>query len=361
MAKSHLRRLDWKLAGAAVALSLIGLLSLYSSSLTGGDFASLQKQIGFLFVGIFLMLGFSLLDWRVLKNDPYFILLLYVLGVVALIGVLLFAPEIRGVRGWYRVFGLSVDPREFLKIVLVLLMAKYFSARHIELYRIRHILLSAFYFLVPMVLIFLQPDLGVTMLLGVLWLTTLLVSGIRLRHFLALIFVGLIAASLGWGFLLHDYQKDRIMGFVAPEVDPLGIGWSQQQSKIAIGSGGLLGKGIGEGTQTQYGFLSEPKTDFIFAAIAEEFGLAGVLAVFVLFIVLVLQILRIGIEAKNNFARLVSAGMATLFIAEFGINVGMNLGLLPIIGLPLPFVSYGGSALLMNFVGLGILQSIQTH
>lgn len=361
MQQGHLKRLDWKLAGSAIALSCIGLLSIYSSSLRGGDFGNFSKQIGFLAVGILFMFAFSILDWRLLKNDPYFILLLYGLGVALLVGILLFAPEIRGVRGWYRVFGLSIDPREFMKVILVLLMAKYFSARHIELYRVRHILLSAFYFAVPMALIFLQPDLGVAMLLGALWIITLLVSGIRLRHFVVLLVAGLIAASLGWGFLLHDYQRERVLGFVAPEVDPLGIGWSQQQSVVAVGSGGFLGKGIGQGTQTQYGFLSEPQTDFVFAAIAEELGFVGVLAVFVLFVVLILQIIKIGISSENNFARLVSAGVATLFIIEFGVNVGMNLGLLPIVGLPLPFVSYGGSALLMNFVGLGILQSIRVH
>lgn len=357
----HIKRFDKVLLGASLALVFLGLLSIYSSSITRGDFTNFQKQAIFLAVGIVLMLAISFLDWRIIRNDSYFLLFLFGLGVLALGGLLLFVPEVRGIKGWYRIAGISIDPVEYIKIVLIVIMAKYFAKRHSDMYRIRNILLSGVYFLIPALLIFFQPDLGSALLLGIVWIITLLVSGIKLRHFLAIIFIGILIVSLGWTFALQDYQKNRIISFIEPELDPLGIGWSQLQAKIAIGNGGFLGQGIGNGTQSQYGFLSEPHTDFIFSAIAEEMGFAGLIVLFVLFLLLLSRILKIGLQAESNFPRLFASGLAIIFMAEFFINIGMNLGLLPIIGLPLPLVSYGGSSLITNFIALGILQSIQTH
>jgi len=358
---THLRSIDWSIAGIAILLSILGLVSLYSSSIGLEDFGNFQKQLIFMFVGILLMLGISYFDWRLLRNDPYFLFILWIIGVLALAGLFFLAPEIRGVKSWYKIGNISIDPIEYIKIVLLVLMAKYFSMRHIEMYRVRHILLSGIYFGIPILLIFLQPDLGSAILLAVLWVVLLLISGIKLRHFFALLIIGTVMFSFGWGVVLQDYQKSRIISFLEPELDPLGIGWSQAQSKVAIGNGGILGQGIGQGTQTQYGFLSEPQTDFIFAAIAEEFGLLGVFLLVVLFLLLLYKMFKIGLRAKSNFPRLFVAGFATLFILQFFVNVGMNLGLLPIIGLSLPLVSYGGSSLLAMYIGLGIVQSIKAH
>ena len=358
---THFRSIDWSIAGIAILLSIFGLVSLYSSSIGLEDFGNFQKQLIFLFMGILLMLGISYFDWRLLRNDPYFLFILWIIGVGALIGLFVFAPEIRGVKSWYKIGNISIDPIEYIKIVLLVLMAKYFSIRHIEMYRVRHILLSGLYFGIPILLIFFQPDLGSAALLAVLWIVLLLISGIKLRHFFALLAIGTVLFSFGWGVVLQDYQKDRIISFLEPELDPLGIGWSQAQSKIAIGNGGIFGQGFGQGTQTQYGFLSEPQTDFIFAATAEEFGLVGVLLLVVLFLLLLYKMFKIGLNAKSNFPRLFVAGFATLFILQFFVNIGMNLGLLPIIGLSLPLVSYGGSSLLVLYAGLGILLSIKSH
>ena len=357
----HLKKLDWILIFTSLLLVGFGLLSLYSSSIGREDFGNFQKQLIFFAIGILGMLAISFLDYRVLRNDPYFLLLLYGIGVIALAGLLVFAPEIRGTQGWYRIGVLTIDPTEYIKIVLILLMAKYLSTRHVELYRAQHILLSGFYFAAPALLIFLQPELGSALILLGLWIVMLLVSGIRLLQFLAIVGMGLAIFSFGWSVVLQDYQKNRLISFVEPELDPLGIGWSQLQAKISIGNGGIWGQGIGGGTQTQYGFLSEPQTDFIFAAISEEFGFAGVLLLLFLFLVLVGRILRIGMAAQSNFPRLFANGFAILLAVQVMVNVGMNLGFLPIIGIPLPMVSYGGSSLLMSFVGLGILQSIRTH
>ncbi len=358
---SHLKKIDWIIIGSAVLLVGIGLVSIYSSSMGRGDFTNFNKQIVFLIIGVGVMFIVSFFNYRILKNDPYFLLLLWFLGLLALAGLLFFGPEIRGVKAWYRIGGISIDPVEYMKIVLLLLMAKYFSLRHVEMYRIKHILLSAIYFGVPFALVFFQPNLGSAGLLIILWLIILLVSGLKLRHFLTIMALGVFLISLAWMFVLHDYQKNRIISFLEPELDPLGIGWSQLQSKIAIGNGGIWGRGIGSGTQTQHGFLTEPHTDFIFSAIGEEFGLVAIGGVLVLFSLLLWRVFKIGMNAESNFPRLFSIGFATLLIIQFGVNIGMNIGFLPIVGLPLPFVSYGGSSLLMLFFGLGVLQSIRTR
>jgi len=354
----HFRKLDWVLTGSALFLVGIGLVSLYSSSLGKGDFLNFQKQAIFFGVAVFLMFLLTFFDWRVLREDPYLILVLYFLCLLTLAGLFFFAQEIREVRGWYKLGPLYIDPREFAKIVLIILLAKYFSMRHVEMYRVRHILLSGFYVLLPAVLIFLQPDLGSVLILIALWVGVLIISGIKLRHFLILVLCFLLIFILSWSFLLKDYQKERILTFFYP-IDPLGISWSQNQAKIAIGSGGLFGQGIGQGSQTQYGFLTEPQTDFIFSAIAEEAGLLGVFFLFFLLSILIWRIIKIAIASQSNFPRLFASGLAVLLISQIFIHIGMNLGLLPIIGISLPLVSYGGSNLLATFAALGILQNIK--
>ncbi|KPJ56508.1 hypothetical protein AMJ49_04665 [Parcubacteria bacterium DG_74_2] len=358
---SHLKKLDWLLIITAVLLVGIGLVSIYSSSLDRGDFSNLKKQIVFFGIGFLLMLVISFFDYRVLRNDPHLILILYSLCLIALLGLFFFAPEIRGTRGWYKLGVISFDPIEPTKILLLILLAKYFSMRHIEMYQTRHILISGVYVLLPACLIFFQPDLGSVLILIALWIGILLISGIKLRHFLILVFCGFLVLACSWSLVLKDYQKERIISFINPQIDTQGISWSVNQSKIAIGSGGFFGQGLGKGSQTQYGFLTEPQTDFIFASLAEEFGLFGVTLLLFLFCFLIWQIFKIGLYALNNFSRLFSAGFAVLVFSQVFINIGMNLGLLPIIGISLPLVSYGGSNLLMMFIGLGILQSIKTH
>jgi len=354
----HFKKLDWMLIASAFLLTGIGLISIYSSSLGQGELLNFKKQAIFFGVAVFLMFLLSFFDWRIFRENSYLILVLYSLCLGALAGLFFFAPEIRGVKGWYKVGPVFIDPIEFTKIILIILLAKYFSLRHIEMYRVRHILLSGFYFLLPVSLIFFQPDLGSVLILAVLWLGALIISGIKLRHFLILVLCLLLIFSISWSFLLKDYQKERIMSFIFP-VDPLGMSWSQNQAKIAIGSGGLWGQGIGQGSQTQHGFLTEPQTDFIFSAIAEEMGLLGVIFLFLLFSILIWRIIKIAIAGQSNFPRLFASGFAILLISQIFIHSGMNLGLLPIIGISLPLVSYGGSSLLATFAALGVLQNIK--
>lgn len=356
----HIRKMDWGLGFFAVLLTSFGLVCIYSSS-SQGDFSNLKKQIFFLILGLFLMFVFSFIDWRAYKENPYLILALYFLNVLGL-GLLFFlAPITRGTRGWYKINGFSLDPIEPMKIILILLLAKYFSMRHVEMYNIKHILVSGIYVLLPCFLIFLQPDLGSVLILLILWTGILMVSGIKMRHFLILVLIAFLIFAFSWTRFLKDYQKQRIISFIAPHVEPLGIGWTSLQSKIAIGSGQIFGKGLQKGSQAQLGFLTEPQTDFIFAAIAEEFGFRGMICLFSLIVILFWQIIRIAFSSKANFSRLFTAGFATLFALQVIVHIGMNLGLLPVIGISLPFVSYGGSGLIVNFIGLGILQSLKIY
>lgn len=358
MLSLHLKRLDWSLIISALLLFGIGLLSIYSSSIGRGDFGNFNKQVVFGAVGIFLMFALSFFNWRLVRDDPYFILTLYFLSVLSLAGLFFFAPEIRGVQKWYKVGELSIDPVEFAKIVLIILLAKYFSARHVELYRMRHVLLSGLYTALPSALVFFQPDLGSVLILIGLWIGILLISGIKARHFLILVLLGTLFFAFSWVFLMQDYQKTRLLTFFQPS-DPLGEAWSQSQAKIAVGSGGIFGKGLGAGSQTQLGFLPEPQTDFIFAAIAEEFGLLCVTVLLFLLATMLWRIVKTALGAEGNFPRLFASGFAILLIFKIFINIGMNIGVLPVIGIPLPLVSYGGSSLMATFIGLGVIQALK--
>jgi rod shape determining protein RodA len=357
----HLKRFDWTLIIVSILLVGIGLLSIYSSSLGRGDFSNFKKQIIFFAIGLLLMFALGFFDWRVFKTNSYFILFLYSFCVLSLVGLFFLAPEIRGVKGWYKLGPVSFDPIELTKIVLIILLAKYFSMKHVEMYRLRHIFLSGFYIILPSFLIFRQPDFGSALILIALWIGVLIISGIKMRHFLILSLCGILLLTLTWSFFLKDYQQERVISFLAPEVEPLGMGWSQIQSKIAIGSGGFWGQGLGKGSQTQHGFLSEPHTDFIFASIAEEFGLIGISFLLCLYVILFWRIMKIAVMSQTNFPRLFASGIIIVLSSQLFINIGMNLGVLPVIGVSLPLLSYGGSGLIAVFISFGILQSTKIN
>ena len=355
---SHIKKLDWGIIVSSVLLSCFGLAGIFSAAVAKNDFLNLEKQIVFFAVGFLLMIILSFFDYRILRNNSYLILILYAICLFMLLGLQFFAPVIRGTRGWYKIGLLSLDPIEPAKVVLIILLAKYFSMRHVEMYKFRHIIFSGLYVFLPAFLVFIKPDLGGTMILVLIWLGILFVSGIKINHFLILLLCFILAGFLSWNFLLQDYQRDRVLSFIFPQ-DPLGGSWSQEQAEIAIGSGRILGEGLAKGSQVQYGFLPQPHTDFIFSAIAEEWGMAGVLALFVIYGFLVWRALKIAIDSRYNFPRLFASGIAIILIAQFFINIGMNISMLPVVGIYLPLISYGGSGLIFTFVGLGILQSIK--
>lgn len=354
----HFRKFDWSILGIALALVGAGLVSIFSSSTFTEDYTSFIKQIVFLFVSLFVMLIASFYDYRKLRENSVLILIFYLVSMVLLAGVLFFAPSIRGIASWYKIGPLSFDPIEPAKVALIFILAKYFSTRHDQLYDFKHIFYSGVYVAIPCILVFLQPDFGAFVIFACIWFGILLVSGMRKKHIFILILCSIIAFLFTFNFLMKDYQRDRILNFTSAEEDVLGDDWNKNQAQIAIGSGGILGKGFLNGTQAQYGFLPEPKTDFIFSALAEEFGFLGVAILLLLYILFFYRIMKICINSKSNFARLFGIGWGISIFAQMAINVSMNLGLLPVVGLPLPLISYGGSNLIFNFICLGIMENI---
>lgn len=354
----HLKKLDWWLILAVTLLCLIGLAEIFSTTYQDRGFFFFQKQLISLGLGFVLLIGLSFIDYRIFRNYSSVLIVLYLLGMALLIWVLFFGEQIRGARSWLRLGSFYFQPVEFIKILIIFVLAKYFSWRHIEMFRVKHIFVSAVYVFLPAVLVLCQPDFGSFLILAICWMGMIILTGIKLRHLLIVLLIGLILASLAWFGLLRDYQKQRILTFFNPQLDPLGSSYNIRQSLIAIGAGGWLGRGLGQGTQSQLGFLPESYSDFIFASLAEEWGFLGVIVLLMLYVFLFYRLYHTICLAKNNFSCLVPAGIALLFLVQIFINVGSSLGILPITGISLPFISYGGSNLIMHFAALGLLQSI---
>ncbi len=356
---TKLKSMDWILMLVVFFVFFLGLASIYGNSILNSDFTQFNKQIAAFLIGLFLLLIFALLDYRVFKDNPVVTILFYlgalmVLGIVLVLGI-----SIRGSTSWFNLGKLNFEPSELAKLAIIIILAKYFSLRHVEIKQTVHIIVSGIYALIPFGLILFQPDLGSATIIFLIWLGIILISGIHIKHLVIIFLIFLILAGSAWFFYLKDYQKERILTFINPTSDPLGSSYNVTQSIIAIGSGQIFGKGLGRGTQSQLSFLPEQLTDFIFASIAEEFGFIGILFIFTAFLLIIIRILKIIRESNNNFAKLFCAGFLILIMSQFFINIGMNLGLVPVIGLSLPFVSYGGSHLVILMLGLGIIQSIR--
>ena len=368
MISRALKKLDWILVLSALTLVFFGLVTMKSFGLgvpaspsLGGDYFFIRQIIWAVFSLAIFFISAVWIDWNFLKTNSIFLLIFYFILILMLVVLVLVGHTIRGAASWFRVGGLAFEPVEVLKPVLVLLLAKYFSKRHVEIARFLHLAISFFYTAIPVILVILQPDLGSAVVLGAIWLGMALVGGIKLKHLAALFVSGIVISLLFWNYFLLPYQKERIISFLNPESDIRGSGYHAMQSVIAIGSGKIFGKGIGLGTQSRLEFLPEHETDFIFAAFAEEWGFLGVLILFFFFGVILWRILRAGIYGESNFEKLYAAGLAIFLFFQAGIHVGMNSGVLPITGLGMPFLSYGGSSLASMFLALGILESFSIH
>jgi rod shape determining protein RodA len=255
----------------------------------------------------------------------------------------------------------SLQPADPAKLVLIIVLAKYFSKRHELIGDFKHIIISGLYTLVFFGLVFIQPDFGSAIILFFIWFGMVIVSGIRLKHLAIVFLLGALAFGGMWQFAFQDYQKARIMTFLDPLSDIQGSGYNAYQSTIAVGSGQLLGKGIGYGTQSKLQFLPEYETDFIFAAFAEEWGLFGVVMLFALFGLVIWRLLHHAINAATNFERLFATGVAILLVSHFFVHIGMNIGLLPVTGTTVPFLSYGGTHLMTEFLGVGIVMAMSRY
>ena len=355
---TYLRRFDWWLLAASIPLVVFGLLAmkrLGPSSAEGDYFFS--RQFLWFFVGMAAFVGAACFDVKRFEKRIIFLLLLWGASV-ALAALLFFAEPVRGVKSWFTIGSFSFEPVEPIKLALILILAKYFSRRHIEITRWRHIFISAFYAAIPLILVIRQPDFGSAFILFTLWAGMTLFSGVSIRQLAWLSAGAVFLFAAFWFSLFAPYQKERIVSFFDPLRDPAGAGYQTLQAKIAIGSGGLYGKGLGHGTQSRLHFLPESQTDFIFAAFAEEWGFFGISVLFLCFGILFWRFARAGIRARANFERLFIFGVLLFFFTQIAIHVGMNLGMFPITGIGLPFMSYGGSLLVTSFAALGLVESI---
>ncbi|MFA6797295.1 MAG: rod shape-determining protein RodA [Candidatus Paceibacterota bacterium] len=349
--------IDWILLVFVLAISFLGLLTM--TSFESGDIY-FKKQFLWLCVSVVAFFVLSLIDYRFLKKTKV-VILIFIASVFVLLVLSIIGHTAKGAQSWFSIGGMSFQPSDPIKIALIILLAKYFSRRHVEIANIRHILVSGFYAFIICILVFFQPDFGSALIIFLIWFGMTLVSGISKKHLLIVFFIGAVAFSGLWVYVLKDYQKNRIVNFIHPLADIRGSGYNAYQATIAVGSGQLLGKGIGYGTQSKLQFLPEYKTDFIFAAFAEEWGFLGVSILFLFFAIFIWRIFVNAYHGATNFEILFGLGLAVMFMSHFLINVGMCLGLMPVTGINFPFMSYGGTNILSSFVGLAILMGMRKY
>jgi rod shape determining protein RodA len=358
-----IRHLDGVLLLTVGLLSAVSLLAVYSathqSQLQFGSDPSfyLKRQLMWMALGVVLLLLVAAFDYRFFKIYAAFVYAA-VLALLVLVQTPL-GTNVKGAQRWFEIGGFQAAPSEYMKVALILMLAAVLSeVREAELSLpdvIRATMLAG----VPTALVFLQPDIGTSIVLGAVLVGVLVVAGARARHLAVLAVAGIVLAigafQLG---IIQDYQITRLTGFLDPANDPQASGYNRNQAEIAIGAGGVLGRGYLSGTQTNLDFVPEQHTDFIFTVIGEEFGFVGAAFVIVLFAILIWRAIRISYLAKDPFGTYVAAGIASMFAIQMFVNIGMVIGIMPITGIPLPFVSYGGSAMLVNFVAGGLLLNI---
>ncbi len=348
---------DWLLFFGIIPIAAAGLITMYSFGETSAFF---MRQLVWLGISFVVFIVVSTIDMRFLR-ETRFVMALYAI-IVALLGLLfILGATFKGATSWYDFGFFAFQPSDPAKLVLILVLAKYFARRHVVIRDIRHVFVSGAYAFILFLLIFLQPDFGSSLIILAIWFGMVLVSGISKRHVLLLLSIAAVAFAGLWYFVLDDYQKRRIETFIHPYADISGDGYNAYQSAIAVGSGELLGKGIGYGTQSRLQFLPEYQSDFIFAAFAEEWGFVGAVILFFFFGFVIWRIIVNAREGASNFEAFYGVGLAVMFLAHFTVHVGTNIGVMPVTGLTMPFMSYGGSHLLTEFLGLGILMSMRQY
>lgn len=351
---------DWWILLLFSAISCLGLVALYSAL-----YLQIQatpshnlfvKQIVWFAMGCALLMGALLVDYQKLREWAPWI---YAVGVAALALVLIVGGEVKGSRRWLELAGLRVQPSEFMKIAVIIQLARYFSSQDIPPYpKLGHLWPALALAVVPALLILLEPDLGTALCLLIVAGTMTFFIGLRWRYLVTAALIGLVSLYPLWDYVLKDYQKQRILMVLSPEKDPTGSGYHIIQSKVAVGSGMLWGKGFLNGTQNKLKFLPEKHTDFIFSVWAEEWGFLGCVVLIVLFALLIVVCFRVALRSKDRFGSFLVVGLTSLIAWQLIINMGMVLGLLPVVGITLPFVSYGGSSLLMVCLAVGLIENV---
>jgi rod shape determining protein RodA len=357
-ARDKLYEINWGLVLLISLIAGIGFAMLYS--VAGGSVSPWAgKQMVRFVIGFVLMLIVSVTDVRYWMNFAY---PAYGISLVLLIAVELFGHEGLGAQRWLSIGPIDIQPSEFMKISLVLALARYLHGQSVEdVSRPLKLAIPLLMIALPAGLVAIQPNLGTTIILVADGISLLFLAGLSWWWIAPTMAVGAAAVPLAWRFVLHDYQKARVMTFLNPESDALGAGWNITQAKIAIGSGGVAGKGFLEGTQSRLNFLPEKQTDFIVTNYAEEFGFVGCIALFLLFAVVIGYGVQIAMSARSQFARLLAVGITLNFFFYIMINAAMVMGLIPVVGIPMPLISYGGTALISVLVGFGLLMSVHVH
>lgn len=354
---SKLLKLDWVLNFAAILLLGVGLLALYSISLSESDAEGLGifgRQIMFSVIGIIIFFIFSFTDYRYFRSHSKSI---YFAMLIILILVLVVGSVVRGTTGWISIGSFNLQPVELAKILLILSLASFITKSKGSLGEMSRLIASFALAGVAIFLVLQQPDFGSSLVLMMILLSMILLSGIEWKYLMGMFFIGIFSIVIGW-FMLADYQKDRLINFVDPNNDPQGSGYNVIQSVIAVGSGGINGKGLGQGSQSQLNFLPENHTDFIYAVIVEEFGVWGSGTVLFLLFIIFYRMKNVAETSSDNFGYLVVVGSMGMFFAQVFVNIGMNIGIMPVTGIPLIFLSYGGSSLISSFIILGIINNI---
>ncbi len=361
MERRLVRHFDFPLLVLAAALVAYGALLLYSASsnaypdgIAGLDHP-VVKQMMFALLGLGVMAVIGWMDYRMFgQMAPA----LYALSLLILVAVLIMGDSAFGSRRWITIAGTQIQASEVAKILTIIALARYLADRQLEITRLRVFLTSLALAAVPAGLVMAEPDMGTAIIFGAVWVGMVLAAGGRLQHVLMLTGFLLVTIPFASLAILGDYQRDRIALFFNPNSDPLGGGFNILQAEISVGSGGIFGKGLTNGSQTQLDFLQTPTTDYIFSVLGEELGLLGALILLGLFTFLLFRVLRIANLARDQFGRLMATGVAIMILFQVFINIAVNIRLLPVTGIPLPFVSQGGSSLIMLFAALGLLQSV---
>ena len=359
---SPLRHVDLPLAAGAVTLAIYGLFMVYSATHRSlSDFGNdpgyyLKRQGVFLVLGVLAMAAAMLLDYRIVKTYTPF-LYAFALGLLVLVRTPLGSSAL-GAQRWFQVAGFQFSPSMFCRLALIVMLAAYLSQIKGDV-RLGHVVRATVIGVIPMFLVFVQPDIGTSIILAAILVGQLVVSGTRARYLAVLALTALIA--IFGAFHLHiikDYQVQRITGFFQSDKNLQTANYNKQQAEIAIGSGGLTGKGYLHGTQTNLDFVPEQHTDFIFTAVGEELGFVGSMVLLLLFALLLWRIFRTAMLSKDPFGTFVAVGVGTMIAIQVFVNIGMNIGIMPITGIPLPFLSYGGSALIADFIGIGLVLNV---
>jgi len=353
------QRLDWTLLLTVLLLATIGCLMIYSATRAQGGAHKLVLQLVWLALGLVVLASVTVVDYSRLVNlaVPFLGLCIFLLVVVLFTGHL-----VKGAERWIPLGPINIQPAELLKLALILFLGGFLASREEEAHDFGLVLTSLAYVGVPSLLVLAQPDLGTPVLLFLVWLTMLFVAGSRVLHLGAIAFAFIMLFTAAWGLdIIRPHQKERLTAFMNPDADPHGQGWQLKQSLIAIGSGHLVGQGLFKGTQSRLQFVPDQETDFVFTVVGEELGFVGSVAVLGLFGLVLYRALSIAAAAKDTAGRLIASGIAAMLLVHILVNVGMTLGMMPVKGMPLPFVSYGGSSMLTMMAAVGLLQSVHIH